>query len=116
MEQAELPLMGRLDGPSIAPTRLVGLAKTYRQAVRLSWQMRRVKKSTLRHLAAEAEMPPQHASDYVNPDDKPTRRSLPAERIAAFETFVGNTLVSQWLAAQSKLTVLEEMQAERMTA
>lgn len=116
MEQKELPLVGRLDGPSTAPPRVIALAKTYREAVRLAWQIRRIKKSTFRQLAAETEMPPQHASDYMNPDDKPTRRSLPAERIAAFEAFVGNTVVSQWLASQSKLTVLEEMQAERMTA
>jgi hypothetical protein len=58
----------------------------------------------------------QHVSDYMHGDDKPTRRSLPAERLAAFEGFVGNSIVSQWLAARSRLTVLEEMQAERMAA
>lgn len=108
--------MGRLDGPAVAPTRLVTLSKTYRQAVRMAWQARRVRNATLRHLAAETGIPPQHASDYVNQDGKPTRRSLPAERIASFEAFVGNTLMSKWLAAQSKLTVLEEVQAERAAA
>ena len=47
----------------------------------------------------------------LNADDHPTRRDLPGQLIAAFEGVVGNTCVSQWIAAQSKLTVLEEMQA-----
>jgi hypothetical protein len=33
--------------------------------------------------------------------------------IATVERIVGNTVISQWLAQQSKLTVLEEMQAQR---
>jgi hypothetical protein len=116
MEQLALRLMGRLDGPSTAPTALVSQAKTYRQAVRLAWISRRIHYATQRQLAAEAGLYAPHVSDYLNTDDKPTRRSLPAEAIAHYETFVGNTIVSQWLAAQAKLTVLEEMQATRAAA
>lgn len=43
-------------------------------------------------------------------------RDLPADAIARFESVVGNTVVSQWIASQSKLTVLEEMQASRLVA
>jgi len=55
-------------------------------------------------------------SDYLSTDDKPSRRSLPAEHIPAFEAFVGNTLISQWIAGKAKLTVLEEMQATKAAA
>lgn len=114
--QAELPLLGRLDGPSAVPTGYINQCHTYRDAVRLCWQLRRVKYMTHAQVASEAELCRQHVSDYLNPDNKETRRDLPAQRIAQFEAVVGNTLVSQWVAAQSKLTVLEEMQATRMAA
>ena len=108
--------MGRIDAPSAVPHQWVHSAKTYRQAVRLAWQLRRVKYMTKAQLAAEADLYPQHVSDYLAEDDKPSRRDLPAEAVARYEAAVGNTLVSQWLAWQSKLTVLEEMQATRMAA
>jgi hypothetical protein len=116
MNQLEFPLMGRLDAPSVAPRQWVHAAKTYRQAVRLSWHLKRVHKMTRQQLASEAELYPQHVTDYLHEDDKPSRRDLPADAIARFEGVVGNTLVSQWLAAQSKLTVLEEMTATRQFA
>ena len=108
--------MGRLDAPSVAPRQWVHSAKTYRQAVRLSWHLKRVQKMTRQQLASEAELYPQHVTDYLHEDDKPSRRDLPADAIARFECVVGNTLISQWLAAQSKLTVLEEMTATRAFA
>jgi hypothetical protein len=116
MDQREFPLMGRIDAPSAAPFQWVHSCKTYRQAVRLAWRMRRVQYMTKSQLAAEAELYPQHVTDYLAEDDKPSRRDLPAGAVARFESVVGNTLVSQWLAAQSKLTVLEEMQATRAVA
>ena len=116
MEQKQLALMGRLDGPSVASPEVVALAVTYRQAVRLAWAHRRIHFATLRQLAAETGMTAQHVSDYMHNDDRPARRDLPAQWIAAFEAFVGNTIVTQWLAAQARLTVLEGLQAERMVA
>ncbi len=113
MDQLEFPLMGRLDAPSTAPQQWVHKAKTYRQAVRLAWDLRRVHYMNKAQLAAEAGLYAQHVGDYLNTDDKPTRRDLPADRIASFEGVVGNTFVSQWLAARSQLTVLEEVQATR---
>lgn len=115
--QLPLPsLMGRLDGPAVAPGHLVSIPKTYREAVRMCWQVRRVKIMTHAQLAAEVGLYPSHVSDYLNADDKPSRRSLPAEAIAAFEAVCGNTLISQWLAARARLTVLEEIQATRAAA
>jgi hypothetical protein len=111
--QRALPMLGRLDGPSIVPSELVRRCKTYREAVRTAWTYRRVAYMTQRQLSAEAELRPQFVTDYLNPDDKPTRRDLPAEQIPPFEAVVGNTLVTQWLAWQASLTVLEEVQANQ---
>ena len=113
MDQLEFPVLMRLDGPAVAHPYYVKRCKSYREAVRTCWAMRRVHHMTQRQLAAEAGLRPQLISDYLNPDDAPYRRELPAELIAAFESVAGNSLVSQWIAAQSKLTVLEEMQAAR---
>jgi hypothetical protein len=96
----ELPLIGRMDGPKAVPRSIVESCRTYRDAVRMAWQLKRVHGMT----------------DYLHKDDKPSRRSLPADKVAEFESVVGNRVVSQWLAAQSQLTVLEEFQAERMAA
>lgn len=114
--QLKLPLLGRLDGPSVVPSNYLKTIKTYRQAVRLCWALRRVHYMSQRQLAAEAGLTFQHVSDYLNDDDKPMRRDLPGARIAAFESVSGNTAISQWLASRSHLTVLEQMQADRCIA
>lgn len=116
MDLREFPLMGRIDAPSVAPEQWVRMAKTYRDAVRISWQLKRVHYMTRQQLASEAALYPQHITDYLHEDDKAGRRDLPAEAINRFESVVGNTLVSQWLAARSRLTVLEEITATRAVA
>jgi hypothetical protein len=116
LDQREFPLLGRLDAPSAVPNQWIRHAKSYRQAVRLAWQLRRVERMTMQQLATEAGLYPQHVSDYLSADDKPSRRDLPADKVAQFEGVVGNTLVSQWIAAQSRLTVLEELQATKVAA
>jgi hypothetical protein len=109
--QREFPLMGRLDGPAIVQTQLVRLCKTYRDAVRMCWGLKRRSRMTKAQLSSEAGLTAQHVSDYLALDDEPHRRSLPGAAIPAFEAVCGNTLVSQWIASQARLTVLEEMQA-----
>jgi hypothetical protein len=116
MEQREFPLLVRAGAPSAAPSQWIRHAKTYREAVRLAWRFRRAESMTRQQLATEAGLYPQHVTDYLHEDDKPSRRDLPADKVAAFEDVIGNSLVSQWLANQSKLTVLEEMQATRAVA
>lgn len=116
MESRELALIGRMDGPSAVPMQTVTSCRTYRDAVRLSWALRRVKGMSKAMLSSFAQLTPQHVSDYLAEDDNAGRRDLPAEAISRFESVVGNTLVSQWLARQSNLTVLEEMQATRAAA
>lgn len=116
MDQLSLPLLGRIDGPAVAPTQYVQLCKTYREAVRMCWALRRVHHMTQRQLACEAGLRPQLISDYLNADDGDQRRDLPADRIACFEGVAGNTLITQWVASRVALTVLEEMQATRAAA
>lgn len=114
--QLSLLLYGRIDGASVAPSFLVSKCKTYREAVRMCWVLRRVHGMTLRQLSAEGGFYPQHVGDWLNPDDKPKRRDLPAAAIAGFEALTGNTLISQWIAARQGLTVLEEITATRNAA
>lgn len=116
MPQMKLALLGRIDGPSVVPAQYVSMCRTYREAVRMAWQLRRVSGMTQRQLACEAELRVQHVTDYLNADDKPSRRDLPARDVPRFEAVVGNTLVSQWVAAQARLTVLEELQATKAAA
>ena len=114
--QKQLSLLGRLDGPSVVPTHYIEGVASYRQAVRLCWALRRVHYMTREQAAAEAGLYAKHVSDYLAEDDKPGRRSLPAERVAAFEAVCGNSAISQWIASRSNLTVLEQMQADRRAA
>lgn len=111
--QLEFPLLTRMEGPAIVPTEVLRTAKTYRQAVRLCWGLRRVKGMTYRQLAAECELIHQHVGDYFNADDKPMRRELPGEAVALVESVLGNTAITQWHARRAGLTVLEELQARR---
>lgn len=111
LDQREFPFLQRVEGPRVVPQQWVRIPKTYRQAVKLAWDKRRVENLTKAQLATHTGLPAQHISDYFAADDRPTRRDLPGKGLPKFEEFVENTLVSQWLAAQSKLTVLEEIQA-----
>lgn len=109
MTQLQLPLLGRLDAPSVVPDSHIKACETYRDAVRLCWALRRVKAMTSLTLAEAAGFPANHRSDYLSDDD--TKRELPAKYIKAFEAVCGNTAISQWIARGAKLTVLEELQA-----
>lgn len=108
-DQLELRLMGRLDGPSVVPDSYVKSCESYREAVRLCWALRRVKKMTTLTLSEQAGFPSNHRSDYLSDDED--RRELTAKYIKGFEVACGNTAISQWIAKQAKLTVLEELQA-----
>lgn len=113
-DQLELALLCRLDGPSVVPEQYVRACQTYREVVRLCWRLRRVRAMTMLTLAEHAGFPSNHRSDYLS--DKEDRRELPAKYIKAFEYVCGNTAISQWIAMNAKLTVLEEVQAARLAA
>lgn len=107
-----MPLMQRLDGPAIVPTSLLARARTYREAVRVCWSLRRVK-WTPATLSAHCGFTRQHVGDWINPDDNPRRRSLPGDCVERFEEAMGNSFVSQWHAMRAQLTVAEEAIADR---
>jgi hypothetical protein len=115
MTQLELKgLLCRLDAPSVVDPKLVAECKTYRDAVRLCWRLRRVHYMTHVHLAAEAGLYAPHVSCYLSEDER--KRDLPGRCVRAFEWVCGNTAVSQFHAMQAKLTCLEEIQATRALA
>lgn len=116
--QREIPLLTRIDAPSIAPTNLIRHARTYRQAVRLALHIAQRKEPGLKpvDIARACRITRQHCTDYFIKCDKPMRRSLPAERVAEVEVRLGNSFISQWLAARAGFTVLEELQAGRAAA
>jgi hypothetical protein len=111
--QIGLPLLAVMEPPKVYPREVVEQARTYRAAVRLAWEKRRVRGMTKQQLAAEASLYASHVSDYLHADDKPSRRDLPASKVAEFESVVGNRIVSQWLSARADFTVMEELKADR---
>lgn len=75
---------------------------------------------TKRTLAELADLYPSHVSEYFSPlvttrRGKP-QRELPARSVAPVERVLGNTIISQYLAHQARLTVLEELQAWKRDA
>lgn len=110
-----LPLLGGVVQAQrlVVPPEVVMGVKSYRHACRLAWKLR-TPRITQRTLAEAAGLYTSHVSSYfsVHAD----RRELPARHVAAVEAVLGNAVISQWLAQQSKLTVLEEMQAARRRA
>lgn len=114
--QREFPLLARIEGPAVVPSELLRHARTYREACRFAWELRRVRNMNKRDFAQQTGLTRQHVGDYFNADDKPARRSLPGEAIRVAEDVLGNTFVSQWIAQGARLTVLEEMQASRRVA
>lgn len=114
MEQLELRLLCRLDAPSVVPPALLADCKTYRDAVKLCWKLRRVRNMTQARLAEEAGLYAPHVTRYLH--DGKTQRDLPAWAIRSFEITCGNVAITQWLSRGAQLTVLEEVQAERLAA
>ena len=104
--QLMLPMLTRIDGPSMVKPDDIAHLASYRAVVRWAWANRKRRNMTLRLLAEELGSYPSHITDYVNGDDAPSRKSLPAEKLAAFDFAVGNTAVSQWLAMRSNLPVM----------
>ena len=120
MSQIDLALMGRIDAAKAVPHAEIVKLQSYRDAVRMCWMYRRSQRMTQATLAELAGMYPQHVTDYLcesSTDRKgKERRDMPAKYIKEFEAVTGNTFVSQWLAHQSGLTVLESMIADRKAA
>lgn len=106
-----LPLFGGVVQAQrlVVPPQVVASIKSYRNACRLAWKIRRTR-LTQRTLAELAGLYPSHVSDYFSVHTH--RRELPAKHIGAVEAVLGVSVISQWVAQQSHLTVLEELQAQ----
>lgn len=95
----------------VVPAEIVMQLASYKHACRLAWKLRVIRNMTKRTLAELAGLYASHVTDYFSLHDN--KRELPARFIAVVEAILGNTVISQWVAQQSKLTVVEEIQASR---
>jgi hypothetical protein len=113
--QLLLPMLTYYEGPRpVSPEVLAGVL-TYREAVRVCWQLRTRRNMTQRVLAEESLLYASHVTDYLS--DKDAKRELPAKHVAAFEVACGNRVISQWLAREAHLTILEQfLEPKRATA
>ena len=107
---------GMVKQPDFLPDEVIAACRTYRDAVRISWAHRRIRQMHRCILAERIDRRAQHVSDYLAEDDEPHRRSLPADVLDLWACAVGNYGVQQWLNRQSRLTILEEVIAERAAA
>jgi hypothetical protein len=114
MEQMHLSLLCRLDAPAVVPPALLAQCKTYRDAVKLCWELRQVRNLTGKLLAERAGLYPSHVSCYLK--DGKRQRDLPGWAVKGFEWACGNTAISQWHNVNAKLTVVEEMSLLRKSA
>jgi hypothetical protein len=115
MEQLRLPMLTVYEGPKLVDIELVRAIPTYRAAVRACWMLRTRRSLTQALIAEETGCYASHVTDYVSGSED--KRELPAKWIAAFEGSCGNRLISQWLAFQANLTIMEQfIPAARWTA
>lgn len=108
--------LAAIGNSSTVPSAAIKLCKDYRQAVRLCRHLSKIKRTNL-NIAESCGLYASHCSEYFAEQEVGRKgvahRNLPADKIRAVETFLGNTAISQWLAYQAGLTVLEEIQLAR---
>ena len=106
-----LPLVGGVVQAQrlVVPSEVIRGLPTYRHA----WKLRRTRMSQ-GAFAVAAGLYASHVSDYLSVHAN--RRELPARLVPVVEAVLGNTVISQWLAYQCQLTVLEELAAVRRVA
>lgn len=113
--QLPLPLLGGVVQAQrlVLPPEVVMRIKTWRQACRLAWRLRNPR-ITQRTFAELTGCYVSHVSDYFSVHEH--RRELPAKHAGQACLVLQNTVLAQWLAQTCQVTVLEEMQAQRMAA
>src|SRR5437899_2675991 len=104
--QLMLPMLTVYEGPRLVDRSVIDAIQTYRDAVRICWDLRIRRNLTKRLLASECGCYASHVSDYISEDV--SKRELPAKHVAAFEVQCGNRVISQWLARRAELTILEQ--------
>lgn len=87
----------RMEPPRFVALTIIGECESYRDAVRMAWEMRSISNMTRSALAERIGSYPSHVTDYLLGDDSKGRRSLPADLIDDFEWAVGNRIVTQFL-------------------
>jgi hypothetical protein len=109
----DLPLVGGMLRAQrlVVPLEVVHRLPSYRHACRLAWRLRAIRNMTRAQFAAASGLYASHVTDYLSVSD--ARRELPARHIPLVERVLGNTVISQWIAQQCDLTVVEEMSARR---
>ena len=108
MNQLELPMLTRIDAPSVVHPKVVKSINSYRDAVRACWEMRRdrgdgAQSACARYIGAQVS----HMSSYLS--DDPRQRDMPAKFIKAYQFWCGVTVISQYLARIAELSVAEEV-------
>ncbi len=113
-QQLNLPMLTVYSGPRLIDREIIDACRSYREAVRACWDMRTRRRLTQRQLAEEAGLYASHVSDYLS--EKGDKRDLPAKHINGTEIACGNRMISQWLAREANLTILEQyiMPARRL--
>lgn len=106
--QLSLPMLTRIDAPSVVHPKVVHGLQSYREAVRKTWDMRRdrgdgAQSACARYMGAQVS----HMSSYLS--DDPEQRDMPAKFIKAFQFWCGVTVISQYLARVADLSVNEEV-------
>jgi hypothetical protein len=110
--QLALPLLGGVVQAQrlVVPPQVVMGLPSYRHACRLAWKLRN-RRISQRTLAELAGLYPSHVSDYFSVHAH--KRELPAKHVGAVCAVLGNTVIVQWLAQASSVTLMEELQAAR---
>jgi hypothetical protein len=107
-----LPLFGGVVQAQrlVVPPEVIMGVKSYRHACRLAWKLRNPR-ITQRTFAELSGCYTSHVRDYFSVHSN--RRELPAKHVGQTCLVLGNTVIAQWLAQECRVTLLEEMQAER---
>ena len=113
MKQRELPYFGVVPEPRFATDAELALCKSYREAVRLSWELRVSRGMTQATAAERTGLYAPHLSEFLNKDDKPSRRDLPMDKVKNWCYVVGNWVVLQYITRDAQLNIMEEMIAQR---
>lgn len=111
MTQLQLPMLTVYSGPALVPSDVVAECETYRDAVKRCYMLRKRTRMTNRALAEETGCYAPHIGQYIT--DSKHQRELPASHIEAFEVACGNRCITQWIAAQANLTILETFIQQR---
>jgi hypothetical protein len=114
-QQRHLALLAEIAPPEEVDWELIAQCVSFRDAVRLCWNLRRLRVSKA-VLADMAQLHPPHVTDYLHPDDDPKRRSLPAARIPVFQRVCGNKAITQWLVFQMGDRPMEQPAGARTRA